>query len=59
MDSAQARDLAQIAYEIYAERQNWKDMQGEQLTDWANLNSLIKSAWIAAIQTVLDLARNS
>jgi hypothetical protein len=57
MENENTANLTQIAYEVYAERQNWKDARGEQLADWANLHAQVKSAWIAAITAVLDLAK--
>lgn len=55
MEDQATVDLAQIAYEVYAEHQNWKNYAGQPIPRWADVRADIKSAWIAAISAVLDL----
>jgi len=59
MENEQTGQLAQIAYEVYAEHQNWKNYEGKPIPQWAEVRNDIKQAWITAITAVLDLARNS
>lgn len=54
MENEQTGQLAQIAYEVYAEHQNWKNVRGEQIPTWAEQRVDIKGAWIAAISAVLE-----
>lgn len=46
--------LAQIAYQAYAARQDWKDHRGKMLSRWLDLPEYIQKAWMAAVDAVLE-----
>jgi hypothetical protein len=48
-------DYAKIAYEAYAERQDWKNYQGNPIPTWDVVRQDIKDAWGAAVRVVLDV----
>jgi hypothetical protein len=47
-------DLAKVAYEAYAEHQEWKNYQGNPIPQWEEVREDIKSAWRVAVQAVLQ-----
>lgn len=47
-------DYAKMAYEAYAEHQEWKNFQGNPIPPWTEVRQDIKDAWDVALQTVLD-----
>jgi hypothetical protein len=49
-------DYAKIAYEAYAEHQDWKNYQGNPIPTWDVVRQDIKDAWDAEVRAVLDLA---
>lgn len=46
-------DLAQQAYEAYADSVGWRSYSGEQLLQWADLPDRIKDGWHAAVAAVV------
>lgn len=48
-------DYAQMAYEAYAEHQQWKNYAGNPIPPWHEVRQDIKDAWSAAISKVLDI----
>lgn len=57
MENEQTGQLAQIAYEVYAEHQNWKNFAGNPIPQWAEVRPDIKRAWHVVVQTILDLTK--
>lgn len=57
VENSELTHLAQIAYEVYAEHQNWKNYQGNPIPPWDQVRDDIKGAWVSAIRAVLDLAK--
>lgn len=49
-------DYARIAYEAYAEHQDWKNYQGNTIPTWDDVRQDIKDAWDAAVQAVLNVS---
>lgn len=47
-------DLAQVAYEAYAEHQGWKNFAGMPIPPWDEVRPDIQEAWIAAIDAVIE-----
>lgn len=47
-------DYARMAFEAYAEHQDWKNYQGLPIPTWDAVRQDIKDAWEVAIQVVLD-----
>lgn len=45
--------LARVAYEAYAEHQDWKNYQGNPIPQWEEVRDDIKAAWGAAVDAVL------
>lgn len=50
-------DLAQVAYEVYAAHQGWKNYQGNPIPPWNDVREDIQQAWGAAVQAALDVFR--
>lgn len=46
-------NLAQVAYEAYAEHQGWKNYQGNPIPQWDEVREDIKQAWQAAVDAIL------
>jgi len=55
MENTELANLAQIAYEVYAEHQNWKNYQGNPIPQWDQVRDDIKQAWQAAVRAIIDL----
>lgn len=49
-----ADNLAQMAYEAYAEHQGWKNYQGDPIPQWEGVRDDIKAAWQVAVDTVVN-----
>ena len=47
-------NLAQIAYEAYAEHQGWKNYTGGPIPPWDEVRRDIKEAWHAAVDAILE-----
>lgn len=47
-------DYARLAYEAYAEHQQWQNYQGLPIPVWEIVRDDIKDAWGAAVSAVLD-----
>jgi pSer/pThr/pTyr-binding forkhead associated (FHA) protein len=47
-------DYARVAYEAYAEHQQWKNYQDMPIPTWDGVRQDIKDAWGAATNAVLD-----
>lgn len=48
-------DLAQKAYEDYAEYTNWKNYQGLTMPQWEDLPEGVKNAWMNAAAAVTEM----
>lgn len=46
--------LAQMAYEAYAEHQDWKNYQGNPIPPWSEVRDDIKAAWQAAVAAIKE-----
>jgi hypothetical protein len=47
-------DYARMAYEAYAEHQEWTNDQGNPIPPWHEVPQDIKDAWTHAVDTVID-----
>ena len=47
-------DYARIAYEAYAEHQQWKNYQGMPIPAWEIVRQDIKDAWEAAVDAAFN-----
>lgn len=47
--------LAQVAYEAYAEHQQWVNYQGTPIPPWEGVREDIKDAWATAVSKVLEV----
>ena len=50
----EGKTLPQIAYEAYAQHQDWKNYQGLPIPPWAEVRQDIQDAWGAATSAVCD-----
>ena len=56
MDESRLPNLAQVAYEKYAQHQSWKNYQGNPIPQWDEVRADIKQAWYVAVKHVIELA---
>lgn len=56
MDESRLPNLAQVAYEKFAQYLIWKDSVGNALPIWEEVRTDTKQAWYEAVKHVIELA---
>lgn len=51
---AEPLQLAQIAYDAYGRSTGRKNFRGDPMPDWADLPESIQTAWVAAVNAVVN-----
>ena len=51
-----AEELARIAYEAYGDTVGWVNYQGKPMPQFDDLTEIIRDAWAAAAQAVVEAA---